>query len=131
MSELLKHKPIKPHHESMRPYGYRFEAINLYLLDDFIDSVNLFNELKVDHKVHDIRIGKDCPHRDRIIWEIASHIEGNFGLPYKATIVFSEAHYGDIRIYTPKNDKWWNNDRWSDLSNYLMGLRSLLDILKD
>lgn len=130
IAELNGYTVIKPHHEPSMPYGYRFDAIDLIKLTDFDEAFNLFQILKVDHRVHDIRIGANNPHTDRIIWEVASHIEGNFGPPYEAILVFSEAHGGDLSIYTPKVHRWWNNDRWSNLSNYLMGLRSLIDLLK-
>ena len=120
----------KPHHEPSRPYGYRFEAINLYTCEDYDAALNMYENLRETHNIHDIQIGHNNPHRNRIIWEIARHIEGNFGLPYDATIIYSEAHVGTITIYTPKKHQWWNDKRRSELSNYLMGLRALLDLLK-
>ena len=112
----------KPHCESQMPYGYRFANIDLYKVDN---DWNTHCELKNDHQVHaiDVRF-----HAERMIFEVASFIEGNFGVPYKAILIHSGA---SLTIYTPKNDEWWNMERWRSLTSYLMGLRSLTDILKD
>lgn len=115
----------KPHHEAKKPYGYKFDAIDLHICT-WDEAHDIFCELREDHHTHDIQIGQDNPHAERITWEIASHIEGNFGLPYKATIVRRDT---DIWIYTPKNDRWWTQECRTALSNYLMGLRALLDLL--
>lgn len=120
---------IKPHCDSMRPYGYRFESIDLLKVTDFEEAMEVFDDLDDDY-THTIRLGNDFPHVDRVIWEVASYIEGNFGLPYNAILVYSEAHCGTLYIFTPKTHDWWNFSIRQMLSNYLMGLRSLLDLLK-
>lgn len=126
MKTLATLEKKTPHNEAMGTYGYRFGAIDVYHVD-WKTNLKVSDELSGSYACHDIALGENSPHLERIIWEIASHIEGNFGPPYTALIV---CHAGRINIYTPKNDKWWNDERWSELSNYLMGLRSLLDLIK-
>jgi len=94
------------------------------------EAMEVFGDVDDDYNQHDIQLGNNFPHVDRVIWEVASHIEGNFGPPYDAILVYSEAHNGTLYIFTPKSHHWWNNDIRSMLSNYLMGLRSLLDLLR-
>jgi|SaaInlV_165m_DNA_1040744.scaffolds.fasta_scaffold146870_1 hypothetical protein len=127
---LAELTPTKPHCDERRPYGYRFEAIELYKMTDFSEAMEVFGDVDDDYNQHDIQLGNNFPHVDRVIWEVASHIEGNFGPPYDAILVYSEAHNGTLYIFTPKSHHWWNNDIRSMLSNYLMGLRSLLDLLR-
>lgn len=126
----------KPHLESQMPYGYRFDAIDVIKFTDFEEAFNFYGQMdELEYRIHSIDIGRDNPHVDRIIFEIAAHIEGNFGMPFPALIVFSNAHSGMIRVYVPTSKgSWWNRRNPVNyaqlMSNYLMGLRSLLDILK-
>jgi hypothetical protein len=123
-----------PHLDSMMPYGYRFEGISVYHVNtkNRMD-LDVFSELEEthDHRA-DVNIGGDNPHRDRIVWEIAHHIEGCFGLPFHAVLTVREED-GYIVIHTPKDCSWWNNRDVGYtrlLRQYFMGLRSLLDLLK-
>jgi len=128
---LTEHETIKPHCDAMRPYGYRFEGIDLIKLTDFTEALALLHSFDHEtYRTHTIQLGNNFPHVDRVIWHVASHIEGNFGLPYDATLVYSEAH-GTLYVFTRKQHDWWKHEIWQHLSNYLMGLRSLLDLLKD
>jgi len=122
---------VKPHCDVMRPYGYRFEGIELIKMTDFSEALELLCELDETHQQHTIQLGNNFPYVDRVIWEVARHIEGNFGCPYDAILVYSEGHSGTLFIFTPSQHDWWNTKIWSLLSDYLMGLRSLLDLLKD
>jgi len=67
-------------------------------------------------------------HVDRIIYEVARHIEGSFGCVYQATLFYDERS-SILWILTPKGDKWWKPVHWKSLNDYLIGLRSLMDIL--
>lgn len=129
MTVLEQHSPTKPHHEAKRPYGYRFERIDLYKPTDWQGAMAMLDELSETHEEHSIQLGNSSPHVERVCWEVASHIEGNFGLPYDAILVYSEEHNGTLFIFTPKQHDWWNVEIWQCLSNYLMGLRSLLDLI--
>jgi hypothetical protein len=135
MTLLDDYKVTKPNCESQRwitrPYGYRFEAIDVVKLTDFDDALHLLCKFEHEtHETHMIAMGSNFPHVDRVIFEVASHIEGNFGPPYDATLIFSEAHQGTLFIQTPTQSNWWNNERWSELSNYIMGLRAMLDLMR-
>lgn len=122
----------KPHCESMLPYGYRFENIDLIIAPNFKEALDLFIELRDEHFIFDIQIGRNHPLRDQIIWSIAAHIEGNFGMPYKALIVYSEEHEGTISIYVKNDDKWWKDAHIRrQLSSYLMGMRSIIWMVKN
>lgn len=134
MSLLATLKELTPHLESQEPYGYRFEGIRVYRtsykdVEEGRQDLDIYAELDETHDQQgDIKIGGDNPHTDRIVFEIASHIEGNFGPPYRAIIVVREED-GYITIHTPKGCRWWMYaGQW--FRNYLMGLRSLLDLLK-
>lgn len=122
-------KPTKPHCESQRPYGYRFNAIDLYMPQTYEQAVSLLMKHK-DHR-HDISIDRDSPHVERIIWHVATFIEGNLGCCYKATLIFSKDHGdGTLFIRTPEDGEWWDVNAWRSLSSYLMGLRSLMDLIE-
>ena len=133
MSNITLEKKT-PHLDSQRPYGYRFGGIVVYHTNTKgRQDLDLYDALEETHDHHsDIQIGNDNPHRDRIVWEIASHIEGNFGPPFEAVLTVREDD-GYIIIHTPKGCRWWNSERVNYkqlMRNYLMGLRSLLDLLK-
>lgn len=131
MPATTNQAPVKPHCDAQRPYGYSFEAIDLYKFTDFREAFQLLCELGEDHEQYDICLGEGCPGPlvERVAFEVASHIEGNFGPPYNAILVYSEAHNGRLFIFAPKGSRWWNGKIGQCLSNYLMGLRSLLDLL--
>ncbi len=119
----------KPHCESMRPYGYRFDGIDLVSPPTFNEALDIFVSLRATHTdVGDIQIGRNNPLKDQIIFSIAAHIEGNFGLPYHALIVFSEEHEGTISIYIKKtvHNDWWTRPIIQMLRNYLMGMRAMV-----
>lgn len=124
---------VTPHLESQKPYGYRFAGIKVYHLDsEHRGDLEAFDVLKETHEhFTDVHIGKDNPHRDRIIWEIASHIEGNFSPCFEAILTVRDVD-GLIIIWTPQGCRWWNSTRVNYrglIREYLMGLRSLLDLL--
>ena len=126
---LEKHTP---HLDSMLPYGYRFKGIVIYrVTTEDRQDLDLYAELDETHNViGSMDAPRNSPHMQRILWEISSHIEGNFGPPFEAVIV---ERTGYITIHVRKDCRWWNSQRVnykSLVSNYLMGLRSLLDLLK-
>lgn len=128
--------PTKPHCPAMMPYGYRFEAIDLYLITEEDYEEPYHTALGIHHELRDVcdvsqfRIGMNHPNRDRIIWHVATYIEGNLGCPYKAKMVYSDGHFGDLTIYTPQ-DRWWrssNCDALGHLRSFLQGIRSTIDL---
>jgi hypothetical protein len=139
MTTVTNIKPTKPHCDSQMPYGYTFKAIDLYLITDedyeepYHTAIELHHELRDTHDASQFRIGKDHPNRDRIIWHVAAFIEGNLGVPYKAILVYSDGHYGDLTIYTPKKCRWWkssNSDALGHLRSFLQGIRCTIDLTR-
>lgn len=128
-TEISKHTVTKPHYEPKLPYGYKFEGIDLIKPDNFCDALELFCELRNTHNTHMIQLGNNFPHVDRVIWEVAAHIERCYGLPYDAILVYSKEHDGMLMVFSPKTHEWWNDDIRSCLNQYLMGLRSLFDLV--
>lgn len=129
MSTLEKLEKLTPHLDSERPYGYTFSGISVYHVScaDGAD-LDLYRNLDETHNNHnDIKIGRDNPYRDLIVFNIAAHIEGNFGPPYEAIIVHRNDD-GYVTIHTPKYDRWWILERYRELSNFLMGMRCLLSL---
>ena len=129
LASLEKHTP---HLESQMPYGYRFKGIDVYHVTtkDRID-LDLYNELEETHEqIASVDVPHNTPHMKRIMYEIAKHIEGNYGCPFNAIIV---ERTGYITIHVEKDHEWWIRSRidyGQSMSEYFMGLRSLLDLLK-
>lgn len=126
MNNMTTLQKTKPHCESMRPYSYRFENIDVITPPTFREALDLYHKLKEEgYYTCDIQIGSKHPLKDQIIWSIAAHIEGNFGVPYSAIIVYSEKHQGCITIYNK-----WDPKTHRMMNNYLMGMRSVIRLIK-
>jgi hypothetical protein len=129
-----------PHLESMLPYGYTFNSIDVIISNKYaaFGDRDVTEALERRNTTHfNLNIKRDEDLRNRVTFEIAAHIEGNFGGCYEATLVWidNEDHYRLFIVVTNDNggleydDSWWTIERRLSLSNYIMGLRTGLEIV--
>lgn len=117
-----------PHLESMLPYGYTFNGIDVIV--GKMSDEDVEEALGRENTTHfHLGIKKDENLREKVTFEIASHIEGNFGCPYEATLVWREN--GDAyQLFVvvveegEENYSWWDTKHCLLFSNYIMGLRA-------
>ena len=128
----------KPNHDPMQGapviYGYErgFHSISAYrVTTKNREDLDLYAQLDETHEqLASVNAPANSKLCDRIIYEIATHIQQGYGGPYEAVIVDRE---GYICVYAPKNHEWWSSNEHlcvQLLRHYLQGMRALFDLVQ-